>query len=250
MSTTRPIEAAEITHLSVRLGGGSITLDRNTVPGVIGQLTGKRADEFTVTTEGTTLEITAPRGRSTDVHLQLSIPEGIDLTCMVGSADVTADVGLGTVRVRAGSGDIVLDQIGNVDANTGSGDIRIEEVLGSTARVNTGSGEIAIAQCDAALRVRSGSGDIAIGQLRAILQGNSGSGDVRIDATSGNVNARTGSGDVTIGVADGLATWLDLVTSGGDVRVGLDQSEDPGPDTPYIALQVRTGSGDIVVFRA
>lgn len=250
MSTTRPIEAADITHLVLRLGGGSIVLERNDLPGVIGELTGKRADEFRVETDGTTLSIMAPLGRGTDANIRLAIPEGIDLTSMTGSADLTADVGLGTVRARAGSGDILVEQVGNLDATTGSGDLRVEDIVGSTARLNTGSGGITIATCDAALRVRTGSGDIAIGELRAVLQGNTGSGEFSIDRTSSNVNARTGSGDISIGVADGLAAWLDLTSSSGEVQVGLQQSEQPDPDTPYVALQVRTGSGDITVTRS
>lgn len=249
-TTTRPIEAADITHLTVRLGGGSLRLERNDLPGVIGEITSKRADDFRIETEGSTLSITAPKGRSTDADVHLSIAEGIDLTSMTGSCDLTADVGLGTVRARASSGDITVEQVGNLDATTGSGEIRVEDIVGSSARLNTGSGAITVASCDAALRVRTGSGDIAIGELRAVLQGNTGSGEISIDTTSGSVNARTGSGDVSIGVADGLAAWLDLSTSSGEVQVGLDQSERPDPDTPYLALQVRTGSGDITVTRS
>lgn len=250
MTTTRPIEAADISHLAIRMGGGSVRLERNELPGVIGELTGKRADDFRIEVEGTTLAIAAPKGLSTDAHLRLAIPEGIDVTSMTGSCELGADVGLGSVRARAGSGDVDLDQVGNVDATTGSGEISIEDIVGATARLNTGSGGISVSSCDAALRVRSGSGDISVGELRAVLQGNSGSGEFSIGTTSSNVSVRTGSGDVSVGVADGLAAWLDLVSSSGDVQVGLQQTEQPGPDTPRIALHVRTGSGDITVNRS
>lgn len=250
MTNTRPIEAADISHLSVRMGGGSVILERNERPGVIGELIGKRADEFQVETTGTTLSITAPKGRSTDARLRLSIPEGIDLTATLGSCDLAVDVGVGSARVRTGSGEITMEQVGNVDATAGSGEIRVEDIVGATARLNTGSGDITVASCDAALRVRSGSGDISVGELRAVLQGNTGSGEINIAATTGSVSARTGSGDVAIGVADGLAAWLDLTSSSGEVQVGLAQSEQPDPDTPYVALQVRTGSGDITVTRS
>lgn len=250
MTSTRPIEAADISHLVVRMGGGTIVLERNERPGVIGELAGKRAEDFLVEAAGTTLSVTAPKGRSTDARLRLAVPEGIDLTVTAGSCDLTVDVGVGTARVRSGSGEITMEQVGNIDASTGSGEIRVEDIVGATARLNTGSGEITVASCDAALRVRSGSGDIAIGALRAVLQGNTGSGEISIASTNGSVSARTGSGDVAIGVADGLAVWLDLTSSSGEVQVGLDQSEQPDPDTPYVALQVRTGSGDITVTRS
>lgn len=248
--TIRPIEAADVQQLVVRMGGGTITLVPNDLPGVIGQVKGKRADDFTVEHIGTTLEVIAPRSRGGEADLRLAIPEGIDLSCTVGSADLRSTVLLGTARTKSGGGDVLIGQVGNVDATTGSGDLVVDEVLGASARLSTGSGDIAIGACDAALRVRTGSGDIAVGHLRAVMQGNTGSGGVNVSATTAGINVRTGSGDVSVGVADGLATWLDLSSASGTVQVGLDQSVEPDPETPHIAVQVRTGSGDIVIFRS
>jgi Putative adhesin len=248
--TTRPIEASDINHLVVRIGSGSVKLRPNTVPGVIGELRGKRADEVTVDAQGDTLTISTPRGMfSSDCDMDLAIPEGIELSVQSGSADLIASVGLGGVRVRTGSGDVVVGHVVTFDCGTGSGDIAAEAVVGATAALNTGSGDIVIGSCDASLRVRSASGDIQVGQLRAVMQGNSASGDVEIKATSGNVNVRTASGDIRIGVAEGLPAWLDLSSASGEVSVNLGQGAEPGPGEPYVSLLARTASGDIDIIR-
>lgn len=247
--STRPIEAPDIQQLVIRLGGGSITLEPNDFPGVVGRLKSKRADDFTIETFGTTLEIAAPRGRAGDADLRLALPEGIDLSCTVGSADLRSTVLLGTARTKSASGDIMIGQVGNVDAGTGSGDLIVDQVVGSSARLSTGSGDISVGACDAALRVRTGSGDISIGQLRAVMQGNTGSGGLNVAAATAGINVRTGSGDVSVGVADGLPTWLDLSSASGTVQVGLEQTSEPDPDTAHVTLQIRSGSGDIVIFR-
>jgi DUF4097 and DUF4098 domain-containing protein YvlB len=82
------------------------------------------------------------------------------------------------------------------------------------------------------------------------LQANSGSGDIGITSTSGSVDLRSASGSLTIAVADNLATWLDLNSVSGDIRIALESTAPPEPGEPYISVRARTASGDIGIYRA
>jgi hypothetical protein len=55
---------------------------------------------------------------------------------------------------------------------------------------------------------------------------------------------------LTVGIADNLPAWVDLSSASGDIRIGLESTNQPEPGEPYITLRARTASGDIAIYRA
>jgi DUF4097 and DUF4098 domain-containing protein YvlB len=144
-----------------------------------------------------------------------------------------------TLKVESGSGDIaVANVLSLVSAETGSGDIHLNNV-GPTPHVSTGSGSIRAEAVHGAANLETGSGDIEFHQqVAGDLKAVTGSGSIRLYGTNGAVKAQTGSGDIEI---DGnpSAEWK-LETGSGSVRLAL------GPQS-RCNLNASTGSGSVNV---
>jgi hypothetical protein len=191
------------------------------------------------------------RGPSTDVHVRLGVPAGLDYNVSTGSADVNISVEAGATRVISGSGDISLEGTRDLHATTGSGNISTGPVTGMGAMLSTGSGDIVMALARCPVQARSGSGDVLIRRLEgAPLRARSGSGDISVPFTSGSVDLRSGSGALTVGVAEGLLTWLDLHSLTGEIRIALEAADSPTSGEHYVSVRGRTASGAIAVYRA
>jgi hypothetical protein len=144
-----------------------------------------------------------------------------------------------TLKVDSGSGDIeVANVISLVSAETGSGDIHLDNV-GPAPRVVTGSGSIRAQGIRGAASLETGSGDIEFRQqVAGDVKAETGSGSIRLYGVNGAVKAETGSGDVEI---DGNpATDWKLQTGSGSVHVSL------GPQA-HCNLNASTGSGSVKV---
>ena len=199
------------------------------------------------------LRISLPQGtwRATTVDLRLRVPEDLVFVIKTGAADVSFGVAIARSKIVTGSGDISIGRAADLDCSTGSGNVHVSELVGHGARLSTGSGHLAIAAASCPISAKSGSGHIDITSLnRADLQASSGSGEVLVTSTTGSVDIRSASGSVSVGVADRLATWLDLSSVSGRVAIGLEAINQPEPGEPYISVRARTASGDIGVFRA
>jgi len=144
-----------------------------------------------------------------------------------------------TLRVDTGSGDIeVANVVSLVSVQTGSGDIHLNNV-GPTPHVSTGSGTIRALGVRGAASLETGSGDIEFNQqVAGDVKAQTGSGSIRLHGVNGAVRAGTGSGDVEI---DGnpSADWK-LNTGSGSVRLSLN------PQAHY-TLNASTSSGSVNV---
>lgn len=142
-----------------------------------------------------------------------------------------------TLKVDSGSGDIEVANVNSlVSAETGSGDIHLDNV-GPTPRVTTGSGSIRAKGVHGAAYLETGSGDIEFNQqVAGDVKAETGSGSIRLHGVNGGVRAGTGSGDVEI---DGnpASEWK-LETGSGSVHLSLN------PQAHY-TLNASTGSGSI-----
>ncbi|MFW6598002.1 DUF4097 family beta strand repeat-containing protein [Propionibacteriaceae bacterium Y2011] len=248
MKSTRTVEGPAVRRLEVRIGSGRLTLGVSE-HGVTGTVTGSDPDQVEFFCDDEVAVVSTPRRSRGSYEISLDVPEGIDLQVDSGSADVVSRVGVGAARVRTGSGDVMLDQVGVLDLTTGSGDVTVNAVVGSQARVSSGSGDIEIGSCEAALQLKAASGDIVVGDLRSLLTGSTASGDIDVKRSSGDVGLRTASGDIAVGIGDDLPAWLDLYTLTGDVEVNIDQAEPPSDGDPYVSVHARSASGDITITR-
>lgn len=189
--------------------------------------------------------------RGTTIDLRLRVPEDLTFVIKTGAADVSFAVGIARSKIVTGSGDISIGRAADLDCSTGSGNVHVSELVGRGARLSTGSGHLSIGTSSCPISAKSGSGHIDITSLnRTDLQASSGSGEVVVSSTTGSVDVRSASGSVSVGVADRLATWLDLSSVSGRVAIGLEAIGQPEPGEAYISVRARTASGDIGVFRA
>jgi hypothetical protein len=137
------------------------------------------------------------------------------------------------VEVQSGSGDLeVADLAGPVEASTGSGDIRVGRVKGGV-NANTGSGDITLEGATAA-RASTGSGNVTAASIRGDFDGRSGSGDITVTQQgAGSVEISTGSGNV------------DLTGASGPVRVRASSGDIVLQGTPADTWDVSASSGDV-----
>lgn len=233
------------------------------------------AQRFTVEARGNDVVVLAPKKEGLfglafkgSVDVEVSLPASSTVDTRTGSGDVHGTGLFADVRAATGAGDIGFHELAAADLKSGSGDISVQAVRGE-ARLKTGSGDVVIGQSGDRIDIVSGSGDVDIRRADAEVKAKTGSGDVTIKASAadldlmtgtgdvrlegvhgGTVKARTGTGDVAISVANGVAAYLDLNTVTGDVAVDLEQTDGPGDAEARAALNVQSGSGDILVKRA
>jgi len=239
------------------LGEGSITVSPGADPDRLEGSIDAADDAFLAAVEvrqaRDALRVSLPHGfwRSTIAHLKLLVPPGLAYVIKTGAADVALSVDIGASKITTGSGHVSIGRAADLDCSTGSGYIEVAELGGRGARLSTGSGHVSIGTATCPVSAKSGSGHIDIKSLEGSdLQASSGSGELVVSSTTGSVDVRTAAGQVSIGVANRLATWLDLSSGSGEVRIGLDAIREPEPGEPYISIRARTASGDIGVFRA
>jgi len=207
-------------------------------------------------------------GRKGQVRATIRLPHESSMKIDTGSADLEARGRFGQANVNSGSGDIEIEQIATGDLKAGSGDIDVERVIagvkvktgsgdvklgpiGGPGDVIAGSGDVILDSIDGSLKVKTGSGDVVIRLGGDRVDAMAGSGDVLIKEVSrGEVFAKTGSGDVTIGVTAGTAAYLDIQTVTGDVRSSLDTTGVPLDGDLQVAINVVSGTGDVVLQRA
>ena len=175
---------------------------------------------------GSTITIEV-RGNVTGMMLServdITLPDGVDFSLSVGSADVEVDGGeFGTLTVGGGSSDLSLSDVsGEISANTGSGDIDIEDAEG-TITIEASSGDVDVRRTEGVRSISTGSGRI-VGRdlvLRDGLALSTGSGDIDIeldhDESDMSVRLSAGSGDLRFNRSRGDRS---LQVGGGPIQV-------------------------------
>jgi len=270
------------TRLRVELGAGACHIRAEDTDTTSVELVAKGGDDHaqelidraTVEHRGDEVVVLLPKakgglfGRRGEVDATIVVPTGSDVDAQLGSADLESRGVLGRANVASGSGDITLDVATDVTSKSGSGDLRIAKATGSVSSKGgsadaeigfiggdldflTGSGDIEVREIHGWLRGKTGSGDIEIGRAGDGVDVLLGSGDLDVGRVDrGLLKARTGSGDVTVGVATGTAAYLDVLTGSGSTRSSLDGAAAPVDGEQTVELNIRTGSGDVVLQRA
>jgi DUF4097 and DUF4098 domain-containing protein YvlB len=270
------------TNLRVELGAGECQIraeqtDTTTVELVPTHDDGQAqelVDRATVEQRGDQIVVLVPKakgslfGRKGEVTATIVVPTSTAIDVELGSADLDAHGTLGRAKVSTGSGEVSLDQVADATVKTGSGDIRITTAAGSVS-TKSGSAETEIGRITGGFDFLSGSGDIDVDDVEGPVRGKAGSADVKLGRAGngvdiligsgdlqigrveqGKIAAKSGSGDVSVGVANGTAAYLDIVTGSGETTSSLDASEAPSDGELTVELNIRTGSGDVVLQRA
>ena len=158
--------------------------------------------------------------RTPEVIVEARIPAGSGLVVKSKSADVRARGELGTTKVQTGSGDVLLADIdGDVVVESGSGDVQIGTIAGSTS-VKTASGDVVIKTCCSIAKLQTASGDVFVGTAEAEIDLRTASGDVRVGEADGAASARTASGDIQMERVRG--DTVTAMSASGDVQVGIE----------------------------
>jgi len=278
MTTPEPLRQVLETPGPVRLhvesGRGRIAVRAADQQTTEVTLTGPRAGEVRVTHDERRIGVIAPRARhgvlggADDLLVEVVVPLDSDLVVRTASADVSAAGRLVTVRVRTGSGSVMLDQVTTAAVASGSGDVTVAEVDGDvrirtgsgavdvgrvarTASVSTGSGDVCLGQALGTVVVKTGSGDVEIGDSRAQLTSKTGSGDIVVrSARSGRILAKGASSRISVGVPAGTPVWTDITSVSGRVSSSLPPVGPPEPGAEHVELRASTVSGDISLVPA
>jgi hypothetical protein len=260
--TTRPIT------LDVELGAGLLTIRAGDGDETVVAVEGPGAERVAVDRHGDRISIAQPVGRALLAAeaptVAVTCPPDSRVVARLGRAGVVATGRLGSVRVRTGSGDVRIDELGAEAAiDCGSGDILVSRARGP-ARLRTGSGRVVLEEAAGPLVATSGSGGVTVGTTAAsaVLKSGSGPVGVRDAATDvslatgsgditlgqvrrGRVTARTASGDVGVGVPPGVPVWTDITTVSGSIHSTLLGAGRPEPGQDHVELRIRTVSGDV-----
>ncbi|HEY2507681.1 MAG TPA: DUF4097 family beta strand repeat-containing protein [Streptosporangiaceae bacterium] len=189
--------------------------------------------------------------RNRGLDLTIKAPAGSGCAAKTASADLTCVGEIGALTAHTASGDVTAAAVtGDVTVHTASGDVMLQEAGGDVSFA-TASGDIQLVRVAGETQARSASGDVTIGQCGGSLSVNTASGDVRVSAAqAGKVHLNSASGDLRVGVVPGIAVYLDLSSTSGDVKSQLDPAGDEEPADAAIEIKCRTLSGDITITKA
>jgi len=255
--------------LYVALGAGALTVEAADTDESVVDISGPRAEEFTVEHRGRNLAIVAPKGRflgiGHDSHtVRVVVPTGSDLATKTGSADTETVGSLGVMRLKTGSGDVEVERAdGALVVDSGSGDVRCHEAA-AEVRIKSGSGDVDLGEVHGTTGISTGSGDVVIGAVHERTVVKTGSGDLELkrsesdvslttasgdlvigQAPRGRITAKNVSGDVRVGIPAGTPVWTDVNTVSGAVASNLESVGKPADGQDYVELRASTVSGDV-----
>ena len=269
----RQFETPEPIELYVEIGKGMVEVRATGTTTTTLDVEGQYADEVTVSFEGNRLSVIAPKegggwfgGRDRDLHVEVELPTGSDISTKTGSADVEIEGQVNEVRVKTGSGDVTCDTFtGAARVDTGSGDVEVSEAH-AELQVKSGSGDISVGTCLGNVNVSTGSGDVEVGTTNGKTVVKTGSGDLKVATANDDISLSTGSGDLTVGTArrgrvslkgassdvevgipSGTPVWADINTVTGSIHSNIESVGAPQEGQDHVELQARTVSGDILL---
>lgn len=278
-------ETAEPISVDLQLGVGGIRIaasDRTDTVVLVRPTDSEKKGDVTAAEQtlveyaGGRLVIKAPKGwrqyswRSggESVDVEIALPLGSRFDGEAGVAALRSTGRLGECRYKTGVGGIHVDEATQVWLRTGAGDVTVDHVAGR-AEITTGSGVLHVGGVAGPAIVKNSNGDTWIGEVAGDLRANAASGRITIDRPQASVVAKTAKGDirlgtlmrgetvaetgfgkVEIGIGDGVAAWLELNTSFGNVCNDLEATDAPAFGEAVVEVRARTGFGDIAVHRS
>ncbi|MFD7952271.1 DUF4097 domain-containing protein [Streptomyces ardesiacus] len=202
------------------------------------------------------------------VDVTVELPAGSRVDTDGAWTQVLGEGRLGEVRVKTSGGDVRLDTAGPLRVTASHGSVTVDRVDGP-AEITTSSGSVRVGVIEGAaelknshgsttvgaalgeLRVRNANGDINVAHAASSLTATTAYGALRVDeVTRGEVRLETSYGAIEVGVREGTAAWLDVRSSGGQVRNTLTASDGPAESEETVKVHARTRYGNIDVRRA
>lgn len=180
------LDSDGISRLSINAGAGSMDvtgvagLNSITVKATIVVPDTDEDDALKVIEEDMTLSLRRKNGEArieawfdsgflgfgTDAHivLEVSVPEGMDISIDDGSGSIDVTDTVGDVTIDDGSGSINVSNVAHVKIDDGSGSIDIVNAAGDVSIVD-GSGSISIQHVAGSVTIDDGSGSINVSDV-------------------------------------------------------------------------------------
>ncbi|CAL9520859.1 MULTISPECIES: DUF4097 family beta strand repeat-containing protein [Streptomyces] len=207
-------------------------------------------------------------GPTGTVDVTVELPAGSRVDTVGSWTQVLGEGRLGEVRVKTPGGDVRLDTTGPLRLDASHGSVTVDRVEGS-AEITTSSGSVRVGVIEGPavlknshgsttvgaalgdLRVKNANGDINVARAEASLTATTAHGTLRVDEVArGEIRLETSYGAIEVGVRAGTAAWLDVQSSGGQVRNTLTASGSPAQTEETVKVHARTRYGNIDVRRA
>ncbi|HEV8638866.1 MAG TPA: hypothetical protein VG370_32045 [Chloroflexota bacterium] len=205
-----------------------------------------------------------------------------------GHGELIIESFTGPLEANTGHGHVTIQGLqGDGELRTGHGRMELRRNEGRL-RISSGHGEIQIEETGGQVELKSGHGGVEVSRPRGlVLHSQTGMGGVRIDGGSlrglvvktgkgevagtarlepGNYDVNTGMGNISLELPDGLAMRVDLQTGFGGIQSdlplvqvgrsgpmgfgGMRMVGSVGEGDPQIELNLRTGKGNIALYRA
>jgi len=213
----KTFEAKNLKQLVVRnRTGGDIKIQAYDTPNIVGIVDNETKNQactadFKQSENQLTVETTAGNARC-KLNLKFKVPQQIALQLLTGAGDIEVKGTHGSLDLKVGSGDIIINAtVTRLDSMTGSGDIQAQGLAG-----------------DAIIRTGSGSVELTYTTVPSV----------------GSLNVRTGSGKVEIKLPKDSKILTNYLTGSGEMHSDISNSQDA-----QFKLDVRTGSGDLSIYR-
>jgi len=144
------------------------------------------------------------------------------------------------LTVNTSSGDVALENAGDVYIKTVSGEVKTKNI--GKNKIITTSGDIAVKAASGPSEIKTTSGDIAVTKVSKGIDFQTVSGYISVSALTINENSsiKTTSGDVRIG-KNTSTCYVDASTTSGDINI------DKSDRKSDLILTIKTVSGDITV---
>jgi hypothetical protein len=152
------------------------------------------------------------------VLLEVTVPADTQLDLHTGAGNTEVRGIRSDVKVDTGAGDVTIaDLTGDLDAHTGSGSVIID---GASGRIvaDTGSGSVRISNVEGELDAHTGSGSMEVRQASGPARLDSGSGSLTYEGDpEGDCRFETGSGSITLRLPADLNMEVELDTGSGTI---------------------------------
>ncbi|MBV2353922.1 DUF4097 family beta strand repeat protein [Streptomyces sp. J2-1] len=232
----------------------------------------RAADQTEVSYTNGVLTVRTPKaglfGRTGTVDVTVDLPAGSAVEVSGSWAQVVGEGPLGEVRGKTTSGDMRFETTGPLQLTVSHGSVSVERVEGaaeitsSTGNIRVGTvdgpavlknshGSTSVGAVTGELRVSGANGGIDVARAESSVLGTTTHGHLRVtEVVSGTVELKTSNGSIEVGVREGVAAWLDVSSTRGQVRNTLTASGAPEQSEGSVRVHARTSWGNIDVRRA
>ena len=281
MRTEHTFDTPQPIRATLSVPAGDIVCESSDVATKTVVVTGRRGDrvgpeDAVVTYADGHLEVTVPRApgflgwltSGDGPGVRVILPRGSRVSAEGAYGEVRLDGVFGEIAVKTSMGDVTVGDSAEVTVKTTHGDIRAGRLTGHTS-LTTANGDIRVASIDGTAVCKTSNGSIRLQSVTGDVRATTANGDVRVDDVAGTLGATTTSGEVEVrnaragtiaastrfgnlgfGIAEGVATWVDVTAGAGKVRNKLDAADAPADDGPRLEIRAQSAFGDIVLRRS